>query len=95
MGKHSPLTAFYPWMSQRFNMTAEDRFAMCSGIAHDPLQRDIFTPLFLGATICIPTQDTITTPGMLAKWMKENAITQSCCTPAMGQILITVQVSCG
>eukprot|EP00667_Euglena_gracilis_P000671 EG_transcript_671 len=89
--KHSPLTAFYPWMSQRFGMGESDRFAMCSGIAHDPLQRDIFTPLFLGATICIPTQDTITTPGQLARWMYDNQITQSCCTPAMGQILITVE----
>lgn len=36
---------------------------MCSGIAHDPLQRDIFTPLFLGAAVFIPTQDDITQPG--------------------------------
>jgi hypothetical protein len=28
------------------------RFSMCSGIAHDPLQRDIFTPLFFGAAVC-------------------------------------------
>jgi L-aminoadipate-semialdehyde dehydrogenase len=48
-------------------LTALDRFSMCSGISHDPLQRDIFTPLFLGATICIPTEADITEPGQLAR----------------------------
>jgi L-aminoadipate-semialdehyde dehydrogenase len=27
---------------------------MLSGIAHDPIQRDVFTPIFLGACIYIP-----------------------------------------
>jgi L-aminoadipate-semialdehyde dehydrogenase len=27
---------------------------MLSGIAHDPIQRDIFTPIFFGATIHVP-----------------------------------------
>lgn len=72
---------------------------MCSGIAHDPLQRDIFTPLFLGAAVFIPTQDDITQPGALirvvfplfltcsgrlAEWFAEYDITVSCFTPAMG-----------
>ena len=46
-------------MDNRFGIGAEDRFSMCSGIAHDPLQRDIFTPVFFGASIYIPTDDTI------------------------------------
>lgn len=50
------------------------RFSMCSGIAHDPLQRDIFTPLFFGASIHIPTQEDITTPGRLAEWMREQQV---------------------
>ena len=29
---------------------------MLSGLAHDPLHRDIFTPLQLGGTVCIPDQ---------------------------------------
>lgn len=28
---------------------------MLSGIAHDPIQRDIFTPIFLGATLHVPS----------------------------------------
>lgn len=60
---------------------------MCSGIAHDPLQRDIFTPLFLGALITIPDEKTMSNPGALARWMLDSRITISCLTPAMGQVL--------
>eukprot|EP01116_Phalansterium_solitarium_P003577 TRINITY_DN1439_c0_g1_i1.p1 TRINITY_DN1439_c0_g1~~TRINITY_DN1439_c0_g1_i1.p1 ORF type:complete len:1931 (+),score=838.25 TRINITY_DN1439_c0_g1_i1:91-5883(+) len=89
MGRHGPLTHFYPWMSQRFGLNADDRFSMCSGIAHDPLQRDIFTPLFFGAAVYIPSQDDIVTPGRLAEWMAAQSVSVSCLTPAMGQLLTT------
>eukprot|EP00756_Hemistasia_phaeocysticola_P005180 Hpha_TRINITY_DN13208_c0_g1::TRINITY_DN13208_c0_g1_i1::g.155002::m.155002/K00143/LYS2; L-2-aminoadipate reductase len=90
LGRHSALTTFYPWMGSTFNLGVEDRFGMCSGIAHDPLQRDVFTPLFFGASIYIPAQSTIDTPGKLARWMKEKEISVLCLTPALGQILVTV-----
>lgn len=48
-GRHFSLTNFYPWMSQEFGLSENDTFTMLSGIAHDPIQRDIFTPLFFGA----------------------------------------------
>ena len=36
---------------------------MLSGIAHDPIQRDIFTPLFFGASLFVPEPADVTTPG--------------------------------
>jgi len=39
-GRHFSLTHFFPWMSQKFGMSAEEKFTMLSGIAHDPIQRD-------------------------------------------------------
>lgn len=39
-GRHYSLTHFYPWMGQEFDITANDKFTMLSGIAHDPIQRD-------------------------------------------------------
>lgn len=86
-GRHHSLTHFYPWMSQEFGLNREDRFTMLSGIAHDPIQRDIFTPLFLGATLCIPTSEDIGVPGRLAEWMAKEEITITHLTPAMGQLL--------
>lgn len=67
MGRHGPLTHFYPWMAETFGISEQDRFSMCSGIAHDPLQRDIFTALFFGALCCVPTDSDIMEPGALAR----------------------------
>ncbi|KAJ3145502.1 large subunit of alpha-aminoadipate reductase [Geranomyces michiganensis] len=86
-GRHFSLTHFYPWMSKTFDLTPEARFTMLSGIAHDPIQRDIFTPLFLGAQLRIPTAEDIGSPGRLAEWMAEHGITVTHLTPAMGQLL--------
>jgi L-aminoadipate-semialdehyde dehydrogenase len=86
-GRHHSLTHFYPFMIEEFNLYEQDRFTMLSGIAHDPIQRDIFTPLFLGARICIPTSEDIGIPGQLAAWMARELITITHLTPAMGQLL--------
>jgi L-aminoadipate-semialdehyde dehydrogenase len=86
-GRHYSLPKYFPWMSKRFNLTEKDRFTMLSGIAHDPIQRDVFTPLFLGATLLVPHRDDIM-HGKLAEWMRREGATVSHLTPAMGQILI-------
>ncbi|KAF8420109.1 hypothetical protein EV426DRAFT_719603 [Tirmania nivea] len=86
-GRHFSLTYYFPWMAETFGLSERDRFTMLSGIAHDPIQRDIFTPLFLGAKLLVPTADDIGTPGRLAEWMDENGATITHLTPAMGQLL--------
>ena len=88
-GRHFSLTYYFPWMAERFGLSENDRFTMLSGIAHDPIQRDIFTPLFLGAQLRIPCSDDIGTPGRLAEWMDDNKATITHLTPAMGQLLST------
>jgi L-aminoadipate-semialdehyde dehydrogenase len=86
-GRHFSLTYYFPWMAVTFGLSESDRFTMLSGIAHDPIQRDIFTPLFLGAKLLVPTVDDIGTPGRLAEWMDDNGATITHLTPAMGQLL--------
>ncbi len=63
--------------------------ALCngSGIAHDPIQRDVFTPIFFGASIHVPSQQDIAEPGRLAQWCAENRVSVTVLTPAMGQLL--------
>ncbi|SCU88154.1 LAMI_0D08988g1_1 [Lachancea mirantina] len=87
LGRHFSLAYYFKWMSQEFNLSERDKFTMLSGIAHDPIQRDMFTPLFLGAQLLVPTQDDIGTPGQLATWMSVNGATVTHLTPAMGQLL--------
>ncbi|KAI8369256.1 L-aminoadipate-semialdehyde dehydrogenase [Radiomyces spectabilis] len=86
-GRHFSLTHFYPWMAQEFGISSEDKFTMLSGIAHDPIQRDIFTPLFFGAELHVPTSEDIGVPGKLAEWMHRSQVTITHLTPAMGQLL--------
>ncbi|KAG0248865.1 large subunit of alpha-aminoadipate reductase, partial [Mortierella polycephala] len=86
-GRHFSLTHYYTWMQQEFGLSDQDRFTMLSGIAHDPIQRDIFTPLFLGAQLHIPTTEDIGIPGQLAVWMQNSEVSITHLTPAMGQLL--------
>lgn len=86
-GRHFSLAYYFPWMAERFRLSENDRFSMLSGIAHDPIQRDIFTPLFLGASLIVPPAEDITFD-RLAKWASDNGITVTHLTPAMGQILL-------
>lgn len=87
LGRHFSLAYYFDWMSGEFNLSSEDKFTMLSGIAHDPIQRDMFTPLFLGAQLLVPTADDIGTPGQLATWMAQYGATVTHLTPAMGQLL--------
>ncbi|KAF6747181.1 alpha-aminoadipate reductase Lys1p [Ephemerocybe angulata] len=77
-GRHFSLTHFFPWMGERFGLTSASKFTMLSGIAHDPIQRDMFTPLFFGAELHVPTADDIGTPGRLAEWMADSGVTRDC-----------------
>jgi amino acid adenylation domain-containing protein len=87
-GRHGPLTHFYPDMATRFGLNHKDRFAMLSGLAHDPLQRDMFTPLWVGASLAVPDGARLGEPGYLAQWLAEQAVTVVHLTPAMGQLIV-------
>jgi amino acid adenylation domain-containing protein len=84
---HAPLVHFVDWHVQTHGFTSADRFSLLSGLGHDPVLRDIFTPLSIGASLHIPEQSTIFDPFKLARWLDEQAITVLHLTPALGQII--------
>ena len=86
-GRHYSLAYYFDWMAKTFNLSENDRFTMLSGIAHDPIQRDMFTPLFLGAQLLVPSKNDIQNE-RLAEWMQNHGATVTHLTPAMGQILV-------
>lgn len=86
-GRHYSLAFYFDWMAKTFNLSEKDKFTMLSGIAHDPIQRDMFTPLFLGAQLLVPSKNDIQNE-RLAEWMKTHGATVTHLTPAMGQILV-------
>ncbi|KAJ9609061.1 large subunit of alpha-aminoadipate reductase [Cladophialophora chaetospira] len=86
-GRHYSLAFYFDWMAKTFNLSQNDKFTMLSGIAHDPIQRDMFTPLFLGAQLLVPSKNDIQNE-LLAEWMNNHGATVTHLTPAMGQILV-------
>ncbi|KAL7769223.1 hypothetical protein ACKLNR_000607 [Fusarium oxysporum f. sp. zingiberi] len=87
LGRHYSLAKYFPWMAERFGLSSESVFACLSGISHDPIQRDIMTPLALGASLILPTKEDIQHV-RLSEWMRKWPPTSTHLTPAMGQILV-------
>jgi amino acid adenylation domain-containing protein len=87
VGRHGPLTHFLPWLTETFALGPDDRFSLLSGLAHDPLQRDVFTPLCLGATICVPAASDFDQGAALAAWAERERVSVAHLTPALGQLL--------
>jgi amino acid adenylation domain-containing protein len=88
VGTHGPLAHFVSWHARTFGFTAEDRFAMLSGLAHDPLLRDILTPLHVGARLCVPDPDIMLAPSRLRGWMAREAVTVVHITPSLARVLV-------
>ncbi len=88
LGAHFPLAHFLSWQIGEFDLGHKDRFAMLSGISHDPLLRDFFTPLSLGATLYVPGDDILADPRQFASWMNDHQISVAHLTPARAQILL-------
>ncbi|HSK78483.1 MAG TPA: amino acid adenylation domain-containing protein, partial [Thermoanaerobaculia bacterium] len=84
---HGSMSHFLPWQKETFGFGESDRFTLLSGLAHDPLQRDLFHALCLGASLHAPDPDRIGEPGYLARWMRSEGITVAHLTPAMAQLL--------
>lgn len=94
-GTHRPLSHFLSWHAEHFGLNSLDRFSMLSGLAHDPLLRDVFTPLWLGATLCIPEPAEFLAPGYLAGWMHEQKISVCHLTPAISSLLVPLEGPAG
>ena len=87
MGRHSSLSAFMPVMAERFKLDHYDQFALLSGLVHDPLQRDMFTPLCLGGTLHVPPEELMNGPGM-NQWLEAHQISVLHLTPSLAEQLL-------
>lgn len=86
---HIPLTHFINWQSSTFSMSNDDRFTMLSGLGHDPVLRDIFTPLSIGACLLIPEEKVVFNSTLLYKWFMESKPSVCHLTPQMSKLIST------
>ena len=61
---------------------------MLSGLAHDPLQRDIFTSIWVGGSLHIPDEELFDHPGQLLQWLNDQRITFAHLTPPMLRYIV-------
>lgn len=87
VGRHRPVVHFIDWYTHAFCLNSSDRFSMLSGLGHDPLMRDVFAPLSLGAMLCIPALAIRKDPSALSRWMRERSISVAHITPSLGTLL--------
>ncbi|MGW0071252.1 non-ribosomal peptide synthetase, partial [Streptosporangium sandarakinum] len=82
-----PLAHFAHWYVETFGVSPADRFALLSGLAHDPALRDLFVPLVAGARLCVPEAATVRDPLRLAEWLRERRVTVLHLTPQLARML--------
>jgi amino acid adenylation domain-containing protein len=87
VGTHRPVSHFLDWYCRTLRFNPFDRFSLLSGLSHDPLLRDIFTPLSVGGTLYIPSKTDIEIPSRLIYWMRQSEISVAHLTPAMGALI--------
>ncbi|MVV51719.1 amino acid adenylation domain-containing protein [Pseudomonas sp. PB120] len=86
---HAPLVHFVHWHAKHHSLTQDDCFSLLSGLGHDPVYRDVLTPLSIGAKVVIPAQSTVIDPSALATWIEERGISVIHLTPPLGRLIET------
>ena len=86
-GGQPPVVHFLRFYAASFGLRADDRFTLLSGLAHDPLLRDVFAPLSVGAAVCVPPADLLRAPAGLRAWLADQEVTIAHLTPPMIRLL--------
>ncbi|GAB4088278.1 non-ribosomal peptide synthetase [Hydrogenophaga soli] len=84
---HRALSHFLEWQARVFEISRSDRVSVLSGIGHDPIYRDLFAPLWSGATCCLPLEETRRDVG-LGEWVAKSQITVMHVTPALARLAV-------
>lgn len=84
---HEPLNHFVSWYVKEFKPTEESTFSLLSGIGHDPVLRDIFVPLAIGAAIHIPPKDFHLKPKRAFTWLFDSKVSYIHLTPQMVKVI--------
>lgn len=82
-----PLAHFAEWYPATFGLGRADRFAMLSGLSHDPVLRDMFVPLAAGARLCVPPDDLLRDPAALLVWLRSEQVTVAHLTPQLTRLI--------
>ncbi|MCC6234839.1 MAG: AMP-binding protein [Verrucomicrobiales bacterium] len=89
-GGHAPISHFFEWQTTTFDIRRHDRVSVLSGLAHDPLLRDVLMPLWAGASAHFPPPQVYAEPGTLFEWLSEMKISVMHLTPSLAHLALRV-----
>ncbi|MGW3962957.1 amino acid adenylation domain-containing protein [Amycolatopsis sp. NPDC005003] len=82
------LAATMSWYASNFAMSPRDRVGLLSGLGHDPVLRDLLTPLLGGGTLVVPPADVFDHPALLFDFLRTRRITVLHATPALLELVL-------
>ncbi|WP_040268350.1 non-ribosomal peptide synthetase [Pseudomonas rhodesiae] len=89
LGRLKSIAHFARWEARAFNLNESVRCTQLTSPAFDAFLRDVFTPLNIGGTVCLPPDRNLVADGeRLANWLDEAAITLMHTTPTVLRILL-------
>lgn len=84
MGKNASLLQFIRWEIEAFNIDQDFRCSQFISSYFDAFLRDIFVPLLVGGTVCIPhQQEDFLSPEKVTEWLEVNRINLVHCVPSL------------
>lgn len=72
---------------KRTGASAEVRFALTGGLGHDPVLRDIFTPILSGGVLAVPPKDFRENPRCFSRWLRDVRINVLHLTPQISKLI--------
>jgi len=90
VGSHAPVSNYLRWSIATFGHGRSSRFALMAGLSHDPLLRDILTPLWCGGRLTVPQPATWADPERLVRWLRASAVSGIHITPRVGRAIAGV-----
>jgi|GEM_PF-1712380 len=89
VGKNESLLQFIRWEIDTFNLDASSRVSQFSALGFDAFLRDVFTPLAVGGTVCVPENREFFTnrDNAVLQWIDKHKISLIHCVPAIFYLL--------
>ncbi|APO47194.1 hypothetical protein BS614_26180 [Paenibacillus xylanexedens] len=92
LGRNGSVAHFINWEISRLELNSMVRGSQFTQPGNDAFLRDLFVPLFVGGTVCIPEDPlTILESNRIRKWIEDARVDVVHCTPSLFKIVNSKQ----
>ncbi len=88
LGGHEGLSHFIQWETREFGFDENVRTSNLALTTFDVSLRDIFVPLTVGGTVCIPDSETRADPSLLLNWLDRARVNAVHIVPSIFRLLL-------